>query len=56
MPRKTPTQEEVTEVFIRFIRELYEGIGLEIPDEFCPEREVSRVLTLLKGVDDAEVR
>ncbi len=41
-------QEEVTEVFCRFIRALYEGLGVEIPDEFYPEIETPRILALLK--------
>ena len=51
VPRKEVTQEEVQEVqevFKRFIRDLYEGLGWEIPDEFYPEKEVPRILALLK--------
>ena len=40
---------EVTIGFVCFIRGLYEGLGMEIPDEFYHEEELPKVLDEIKA-------
>lgn len=39
---------EVTVGFACFIRGLYDGLGIEIPDEFYHETELPRVLEFIR--------
>jgi predicted ArsR family transcriptional regulator len=47
--RAKTEKDIVSEVFAEGIRLLYEEVGVPIPDQFCPEKEIPRLVNLLRG-------
>jgi hypothetical protein len=47
--RAKTEKDIVSEVFAGGIRLLYEEVGVPIPDQFYPEKEIPRLVSLLRG-------